>query len=265
MVMVAGVVGFLGPFGTYLGGAFLSRFATWGIFFGGAYLLVRPTIQLLRWIAKVTGLPKGALVFWGVMLTSLPMALIWRLMGGEEVRLLGGYPGMLPFTVLSALAIMAVVSWAERADAHLLHYYDASRIGQFGSGYPVYPVAGQGEGRSSTLTADPETKSLRPRLHQRLSPAFIGDILALESEDHYVRVHGADRSELVFLRLRDAIAEMEGRPGAQTHRSWWVAQDAVAEVIGNGRHREVRLVNGLRSPVARDSVDRLRRAGFLPD
>jgi hypothetical protein len=44
-----------------------------------------------------------------------------------------------------------------------------------------------------------------------------------------------------------------------------VGEDAVAEVTRSGHSREVRLVNGLRTPVARDSVERLQRSGFLPD
>ncbi|WP_336968942.1 LytTR family transcriptional regulator DNA-binding domain-containing protein [Sphingobium aromaticiconvertens] len=57
---------------------------------------------------------------------------------------------------------------------------------------------------------------------------------------------------------------MDDISGEQTHRSWWVAREAVAETAGAGRNREIRLVNGIRAPVARDSVDRLRRSGFLP-
>jgi DNA-binding LytR/AlgR family response regulator len=110
----------------------------------------------------------------------------------------------------------------------------------------------------------PRLDGSKPRLRARLSKGFDGDILALESEDHYVRVHGVRQSELLLLRLRDAIQEMDGCPGAQTHRSWWVARDAVAGVVANGRNREIRLVNGMRIPVARDSVFRLEQAGFLP-
>ena len=106
--------------------------------------------------------------------------------------------------------------------------------------------------------------SARPRLYARLSPRFEGDILALESEDHYVRVHGMRQTELLLVRLRDAIAEMDGSLGEQTHRSWWVARDAVAEIIGAGRNWDIRLVNGTRALVARDSIERLRRSGFLP-
>jgi hypothetical protein len=32
-----------------------------------------------------------------------------------------------------------------------------------------------------------------------------------------------------------------------------------------GKGREIRLTNGLSAPIARDSLDRLRQTGFLPD
>jgi hypothetical protein len=254
IVLLAGIVGFLGPFGTYQMGDFLSRVGRWWGMLMGAYVLVRPAILFLRWIAKATDLPRGSLVFWGVILAAFPMNLLWQALGRQEVRALVGFGGLLPFSFLCSLAILTVVWWAERADLHLLRYYDSSRAQRLGEGLAAARIARPAAGGPSS----------RPRLYQRLGPGFQGDILALESEDHYVRVHGAGQSELLFIRLRDAIAEMDGHPGEHIHRSWWVARDAVADVSGNGRNREIRLVNGLRAPVARDSVDRLRRAGFLP-
>jgi hypothetical protein len=160
---------------------------------------------------------------------------------------------------------MAVAWWAPRADEHLLRNYDAGGTYQWSSA----PGAAQKPGDQSAepgSTATPAGAALsgRPRLYARLSPGFGGDVLALESEDHYVRVHGPRQSELLLMRLRDAIAEMDGHPGEQTHRSWWVAREAVSESVGTGRNREIILVNGARSPVARDSVERLRQSGFLP-
>ena len=54
-------------------------------------------------------------------------------------------------------------------------------------------------------------------------------------EDHYVRAHTMLGSDLVLLRLRDAIAELDGIEGAQVHRSWWVARDVVEGVEREGR------------------------------
>jgi hypothetical protein len=269
---LAAVAGFLGPFGTYLSGDFFSRSGNWWVLLMGAYVLVRPTMVLWNRLAEATGLPRGTFIFFGLMASSFPMAFLWEFFGRDEVRLLGGYPGLLPFTALCSVLIMVVAWWAERADTHLLHFYD----GTLSRRIPVHehetaPPPGNMATRMTAAGAEAGTAAAglaggsgRPLLHARLSPRFTGDVLALESEDHYVRVHGMEQSELLLLRLRDAITEMEGSPGEQTHRSWWVARQAVAETVGTGRHREIRLINGLRVPVARDSVDRLQRLGFLP-
>ena len=266
ILMLAGIVGFLGPFGTYLAGDFLSRLANWWALLMGAYILVRPTMIAWRWIARATGLPRGSLVFWGVVVSSFPMTFLWRAAGRDEMKLLHGVSGLLPFALLCSFAVMTVAWWARRADAHLMLHYDGGT-----SGRPAdRTVARQGSSNRTigdSCASEPPShasRSARARLYARLSPQFDGEILALESEDHYVRVHGRASSELLLMRLRDAIAEMDGSPGEQTHRSWWVARPAVADIVGNGRNREIVLVNGTRSPVARDSVERLQRSGFLP-
>jgi hypothetical protein len=75
--------------------------------------------------------------------------------------------------------------------------------------------------------------------------------LALEAEDHYVRVHNLDGSKLVLQRLSDAVAEVSGVDGLQVHRGWWVASAAVAGTYVEDGRRWVRLVNGLTIPVSR--------------
>lgn len=253
---IAVIVGFLGPFGTYLSGDFLLRVGRWWLILMIAYVVSRPLIEFWRWLATQTGLPRGATVFWGAMLSSFPMALIWRVFGREEVRMLGGYAGLLPFALLCSAMVLVVVWWAKRADDHLLAHYPGTLSRLHVTDAPPLRASPNWQGAGS--------QTGRPRLQERLPASFEGPVLALESEDHYVRVHGAKQSELVLMRLRDAIAEMDDVPGEQTHRSWWVARGSVAAVEGNGRNREIRLINGKSVPVARDSVDRLQRAGFLP-
>lgn len=264
VLMLAGVVGFLGPFGTYLMGDLLSRTGRWWALLMGAYVLMRPTMTLCRWGARAMGLPPGFLVLWGMVISSIPMTLIWKSMAAEETRLLGGYSGLLPLALLCSLAIIVVVWWAERAEAHLLHFYRDSLPAASTDGTAAAMPETAGDGAAPTARPLIDPVPVRPRLYARLSPRFEGDVLALESEDHYVRVHGQRQSELLLMRLRDAIVEMDHRAGEQTHRSWWVARDAVAETVAAGRKHEIRLVNGIRVPVARDSVDRLQRSGFLP-
>ena len=70
-----------------------------------------------------------------------------------------------------------------------------------------------------------------PRFLERL-PLGLRDaeLWAVEAEDHYLRVHTARRQELILMRLSDAVNELQGIEGAQTHRSWWVARGAVRDV-----------------------------------
>ena len=95
-------------------------------------------------------------------------------------------------------------------------------------------------------------------------PAHLGsDLLALEMEDHYVRVHTALGSELILLRMRDAVAELGAIEGAQVHRSWWVARDAVEDVKRDGRNLRLVLTGGLEAPVSRARIAELKGAGWL--
>jgi hypothetical protein len=260
LLLVSGVLGFLGPFGTYLTGDLVSRAVSWAMLLFGAYVLARPTMELWRWTARATRLPQAPLVFWGMILSSVPIALIWKVSGADGASLIGGYASVFSFTVLCSLLVMAVAWWAERAEASLLRYYG-------GAWAPEVAAPSLADGQplgDTTAKASTPVRPVHPRLRARLSPGFTGDILALESEDHYVRVHGMRGSELLLIRLRDAIAEMDGLPGEQTHRSWWVARGAVADVHARGRGCEIKLTNGERALVARDSVDRLTRSRFLP-
>jgi hypothetical protein len=88
-------------------------------------------------------------------------------------------------------------------------------------------------------------------------------VLCLQMEDHYVRVHTAGGSRLVLATLKQAVAALDGAEGQQVHRSWWVARKAVAGVEQHGRNLRLRLVNGLTAPVARSAVAPLRAAGWI--
>lgn len=91
-----------------------------------------------------------------------------------------------------------------------------------------------------------------------------GDVLALQMEDHYVRVHRPAGSELILMTLGRAIEAVE-TDGLRTHRSWWVAAHAVAAVEGNARSMRLQLSNGLVAPVARSAVTHLKAAGWIED
>jgi hypothetical protein len=97
----------------------------------------------------------------------------------------------------------------------------------------------------------------------RIPPKLGRDLLALEMEDHYIRVHTPLGSDLILLRLRDAVAELTGIDGLQVHRSHWVAAHAVAAVERNADGKlTLILVNGQRVPVSRSYNAAVRAAGW---
>jgi DNA-binding LytR/AlgR family response regulator len=59
------------------------------------------------------------------------------------------------------------------------------------------------------------------------------------------------------------VAELDGVEGAQVHRSWWVARDAVEDVKREERNVRLVLPGGLEAPVSRARVAELKDAGWL--
>ena len=89
------------------------------------------------------------------------------------------------------------------------------------------------------------------------------ELIALKSEDHYLRVYVEGQSELILHRLSDAIAELGDDLGAQTHRSWWVAKAAVAKVQKTDGRAILTLTNGEEVPVSRRHYKNLNEAGWF--
>jgi DNA-binding LytR/AlgR family response regulator len=90
-----------------------------------------------------------------------------------------------------------------------------------------------------------------------------GELYAVQAEDHYLRIHTSKGSDLILLRLADAIAELEGIEGAQTHRSWWVAQAAVTNAKRADGRAVLTLKNGVEAPVSRRHAAALRDGGWF--
>jgi len=103
-----------------------------------------------------------------------------------------------------------------------------------------------------------------PRFLERLPARLRGaQILAVEAQDHYLRLHTSKGDDLILMRLSDAIAELEGIEGAQTHRSWWVARDAVEGARRGDGRATLSLRGGVEAPVSRAYAKALREAGWF--
>jgi len=106
----------------------------------------------------------------------------------------------------------------------------------------------------------PQPAPILSRLPHKLRAA---SLLAVQAEDHYIRLHTSAGSDLVLLRFSDALTELRGLEGAQIHRSWWVARDAV-----QSSHREsgklfLVLRDGTKAPVSRGFTRALHESGWF--
>ncbi|MGN6422851.1 MAG: LytTR family DNA-binding domain-containing protein [Asticcacaulis sp.] len=88
-------------------------------------------------------------------------------------------------------------------------------------------------------------------------------IYALAAEDHYLRVFTSAGETLILMRLYDAIRELDGIEGSQTHRSWWVAKAAVTDAARGDGKATLTLKNGVAAPVSRSYVKALKADGWL--
>lgn len=101
-----------------------------------------------------------------------------------------------------------------------------------------------GEGRythDEQLTAEPQAK-----LNERLPLALrTAQILALSSEDHYLRVHTPSGEALIHMTL--AVATKLLPDGFQVHRSHWIARAGIKST----NNTKVELITGLCLPISR--------------
>lgn len=249
MALIGLVFGFLGPFGTYAMPVAL-RLVYWVGFIIIGYAIFRPVSISAGWLRESIAMP-----FWTAELLATAIA-------------------ALPLTFLIGFAMSGMrfdpSLWGDR---FLLLYLQCALIGfgiflfmrlLFG---PDSPETENDAVRETKLPEmEPEPAKIAPvqtKLHDRLSTGFPSPIIALGVEDHYVRVHSTERTEMLLLRLSDAIKEMEPLEGMQVHRSWWVARDAILTSKRDGRNLRLLLSDGLEVPVSRAYVAKLKQTGWI--
>jgi hypothetical protein len=224
----------MGPFGTDrigLGERFALQFVLAGAVVGLYGLAGRIALTL----GRERGWPPWASLAGGALAASLPMSVAVAAVVQRHIPAAAAQPAFLWYvqTVLVILPGLAVY-------AVLLHFVPARLLG-------TRPPANPGE---------------PSRLARRLPSALGARVLALEAEDHYVRIHTERGSTLVHMRLADAIGELDGLEGMKIHRSWWVARRAAVGARLKGRQLRMVLCNGVVAPVARTAAPALKDAGW---
>ena len=227
-IVAGGILAALGPFGSYANEGPFQRTGYWIASVLLALMLYGTGFRIVTRFAR-----QGSLKWWlaliGVtLLLSVPEAFATRAAAfwlWPELRQLGpSWPLWLAQTITIGLVAM------------------------IGAAFLV--------GRRSVPVAAPFPAATTSPLGR--------DVLALQMEDHYVRVHRPNGSELILMPLARAIEGVETE-GLRTHRSWWVASHAVRKVEGNARSMRLHLSNGTVAPVARSAVIHLKAAGWIAD
>lgn len=102
-----------------------------------------------------------------------------------------------------------------------------------------------------------------PQFLERASNLRAEDVLALQAEEHYVRIYSGGGSQLVHCRFGDAVEEMPPELGLQVHRSWWVAESAVRAAQRGQRRWQLELTSDVTVPVSDSFVAAARKRGWL--
>lgn len=261
MTAVGLFLGVLGPFGTIdlpLG----VRLISWLAFAYVGYACYRPMAPVVAWGERTLHLPSIGLWIAAAAISSVPMTFL--VLGIGNLRNPFYWPGL--EIALTSYFYVFIVGGA----VTLLFNVIASRGNAEANdpGTVTNTTASLAEPIKASTQAEqtppkpPEPPASNPLLDQ-LPPALGSEVIALEMEDHYVRVHTALGSELVLMRLRDAMVHVSEIEGRQVHRSWWVALLAVEDVRREGRNVRLVLPGGLEAPVSRAQVSELKDAGWL--
>ncbi|MBB6253952.1 LytTR family DNA-binding domain-containing protein [Nitrospirillum iridis] len=244
VVALSVVLAMFGPYGTFFSLDAASRLAFWCAAAVG--------------VAAMTRLAHAGLRRW-------PIAAAWP---AWQRRGLSALIASFPATLWIAL----LFGWFSQAPPGALHFWHtwpqvmvtslvfAVILGRKDPVPPQAVVAPPAVPHPQVAPAPDLAAAFVTRAVPRLSGARL---LALEAEDHYLRIHTDQGSDLVLMRLRDAIADLGGEDGMQVHRSFWVAREAVAEATVRGQAAQLRLTDGTLVPVSRTALPRIKAAGWL--
>lgn len=245
----------IGPFGS-IAAPLPERLVTWIGFAWLGYACYRPMQSVATWGERTLALPRWGMLTAAVLVGTVPMSIAVVAINSVPLGNVR-WPGLEP--AMATYFSVLVIGGAVTLLFNLVQ--GAPRAAALGAA----PVASAPHVPASTPEPAPvSSASPTPNLLLDQLPAELGSaIIALEMEDHYLRVHTLLGSALVLMRLRDGIALLGDLEGMQVHRSWWVARGAVEDVLRDGRNIRLKLARGLEAPVARAKVAELRDARWF--
>ena len=247
------VMGLLGPFGTFDQLPTAPRLAYWLAVISVNWLLADAVLRRLDAVAgERMPMPRLTVPLFGACLAAVPATGVVALANGlsgigwpDEVAVLFGR-----VLLLLAAISLPIYAWEDMQE----------RIAAMPD--PAPPEAASSGGQPEEIEARQPVGDGMSLFTARLSAPLGGQLLCLEMQDHYLKVHHTAGSELILCRMEDATRELSGL-GQRVHRSWWVAADAVEGVERQGQRTLLRLTDGRHVPVGRSFRPGLKAAGWL--
>ena len=238
------LVALAGPFGTYGSMSFTQRLLFWGLVIVSSSFV---SAGLRRLAARLVpddrpwrrdGLVVGLM---SVVFTPVVWTVDWAI--AHE-------PGSAPLSFLRLMFFVACITIGVCAMRRVIRTHFVARPE---SAAPILEAA----------SADAAPAAEPPRLIRRLPGSFDGRIIRLNVNDHRVMVVTTEGEYAIRLRFGDAVEEMDTVDGFCTHRSHWVARQAVQGAEKERGKTYLRLVNGDRVPVSRTYMPELEDAGLI--
>lgn len=248
----------IGPFGS-IAAPLPERLVSWIGFAWLGYACYRPMQSVVDWGERTLALPRWGLLAATCLAATVPMSVAVVAINSPPSTGLR-WPGL--EAAMATYFSVLVIGGAVTVLFNLVQAGQRAPQSAPQAASPAAPVA-SASSPDPVPPPIPAPSLLANPLFDQLPPELGSDIIALEMEDHYVRVHTALGSALVLMRLRDAMALVGDLEGMQVHRSWWVARAAVEDVQRDGRNIRLTLARGLEAPVARAKVADLRDARWI--
>jgi LytTr DNA-binding domain len=239
LVAIGMILGWLGPYGTYGCFGVPERFAFWTLRSLVVGTICLAAFELVSAIGPAAKWPPVKRTLASVVIASLPCALM-------------------------GLALAALYRHAPVSPLQLADLYGRVAMVTAVVGIPLLfvrmpPLRCDVAAQPRAPAGMPASATFLRRLPSRLGT----ELLYIEVEDHYLRVHTHLGSDLILLRLSDAIGELDPALGRQVHRSYWVARRAVTGTVRDGGRTWLVLTSGARIPVSRTYLRILRAEGWF--
>jgi len=247
------VLGLIGPFGTFDLMPTAPRLAYWLAVISVNWLLADAVLRRLDTVAgERMPVPRLMVPLIGACLAAVPATGVVALANGLSGI---GWPDNVAVLFGRVLLLLAAISlpvytWEDMQERIAAMPDPATPQDASSGGQPEEIEVRQRGGDGLSLFA------------ARLSAPLEGQLLCLEMQDHYLKVHHSAGSEMILCRMEDAARELSGL-GRRVHRSWWVAADAVESVEREGQRTLLRLTDDLRVPVGRSYRPDLKASGWL--